>query len=61
MIELVDGAIYSIEEENLSQEMLEELCIEGHENDVICVIRRDGSKIYINAEDVKGERIGEDC
>ncbi|NBJ92853.1 O-fucosyltransferase family protein [Parablautia muri] len=61
MIELVDGAIYSIEEENLSQEMLEELCASGHENDVICVIGEDGNKIYINAEDIKKERIDERC
>lgn len=61
MIDLVDGAIYSVEEENLSQEMLEELCEEGHENDVICVIREDGSRIYINAEDVKKDRIDAGC
>lgn len=61
MIELVDGAIYSVEEEDLSQEMLEELCDGKHENDVICVIGEDGSRIYINAEDVKKDRIDEGC
>ena len=61
MIELVDGAIYSIEEENLTQEMVIEFCSEGHENDVLCVIREDESKIYINAEDIKNDRIDEGC
>lgn len=40
MIELVDGAVYSVAEENLTQEMLEELCTKGHENDVICAVRK---------------------
>lgn len=61
MIELVDGAVYSIEEENLSLEILEEFVTEGHENDVICSIRKDGNKVFINAKDVKKNRINEGC
>ena len=61
MIELVDGIIYSIDEESLSQEVLSILRAKEHRNDVICVTQKNGTKIYINAEDVRNQRIDEDC
>lgn len=61
MIELVDGVIYSIDEEDLSQEILGLLCTREHRNDVICVTKENGIKIYINGEDVKNQQIDEEC
>lgn len=61
MIELVNGAIYTIEEENLSQEILQSFFTKEHENDVICVTRKNGIKIYINSEDIKKQQIDENC
>ena len=54
MIELIDGNIYSIDEKDLSQHILNELLAPEHENDVICVLK-EGIRIYINAEDVSAE------
>lgn len=61
MIELVNGAIYNVDEKRLSQDMLQSLCTKEHENDVICVTQKNGIKIYINSEDVKQQRIDENC
>lgn len=61
MIELVDGVIYSIDEEDLSQEILGLLCTWKHQNNVICVTQKNGIKIYINAGDVRNQRIDEEC
>lgn len=60
MIELVGGKVYSIEEGVLSQGMLKEFCSGEHDNDVLCVTQG-GIKIYINAEDIKNQRIDEGC
>ncbi len=60
MIRLVDGEIYVMDEESLSPEILREFCSEKHENDIICVNKK-GQKIYINAEDIKKQRIDENC
>ncbi|MBD5396474.1 MAG: hypothetical protein HDR71_19910 [Lachnospiraceae bacterium] len=60
MIELIDGNIYSIDEKDLSQHILNELLAPEHENDVICVLK-EGIRIYINAEDVRNQRIDEGC
>lgn len=60
MIELVDGNIYTINEKDLSQKILTEFSSGKHENDAICVLK-EGIKIYINAEDIRKQRIDEGC
>lgn len=40
--------------------MLREFCTREHENDVLCV-NQNGIKIYINAEDIRNQRIDEGC
>lgn len=58
---MVDGVIYTINEEDLSQEILREFCTKEHEDDVICVIQKCGNKLYINGEDIKNQQIDENC
>lgn len=61
MIGLVEGKIYTISEENLSQDILQEFCDDRHKNDLLCVEQKSGIKIFINSEDVKNAKIDAVC
>lgn len=61
MIGLVKGNIHLVDEDALTQELLESLFLKERQNDIICVTTKAGDKIYINSEDVKNRRFDGEC
>ena len=61
MMGLADGSIHLVREDELTQELLESLFLKEHQNDVICVTTKDGSKLYFNKEDVESGRFDGGC
>lgn len=62
MIELVNGAIYNVEADSeLPMGILREFYADGHKDDLVCVSKASGEKIYLNSGSVADNVIDTDC